>query len=213
MIPSSAWAAIAILAMVPGWIYLRLRERHAAPSGSSGLSQLLDVVGVGLATTGTAACAAILVPHKWTPFLADWELWARQGGAYPREHVRSVVASSLLIFTMATIVAIALDLILRRGRPAEFKASGVWISSLGKRPRGHVPFVGVELDDGRIYEGVLHSYTLEQEDNRDIALQAPIRLTLKAGDPWVEVALARIIIPSRTIRTIGVLHVPVPETG
>jgi Family of unknown function (DUF6338) len=211
VIPNGVWAAVVVLALVPGWVYLRLRERHAPPNGSSGLAELLDVVGVGLATTGTAACLAVFVPHRWMPFLADLGAWARQGDRYPSEHLRPVVATLLIVLGLAILIAFLLSLAIQRGRPAEFHASGVWINSLGKRPRKHTPAVGVELDDGRLYEGLLHSYTLEQHDNRDIALQAPIRLTMKAGTAPVDLPIARIIIPSRIIRTIGVRHLVLPE--
>jgi hypothetical protein len=67
-------------------------------------------------------------------------------------------------------------------------------------------------DSGRLVEGVLHSYTLTQDDaeNRDIALKAPIRVTLKneQASPTLMPA-TRVIIPGMQIVAITVVHADV----
>jgi hypothetical protein len=62
--------------------------------------------------------------------------------------------------------------------PREYLASGnVWIHSIGARPRGTHPYLGVHLKDGCLVEGPAHSFALDDEGNRDLALARPIRIT------------------------------------
>jgi hypothetical protein len=92
VLPGSGLALVALLALVPGWVFLRLRQRHTPMPQPAGLGQLLEVLGVGLATTGTAAAVLVAVPHRWLPFLADIDAWALAGGGYAAAHPRNVSA-------------------------------------------------------------------------------------------------------------------------
>jgi len=49
--PATLGTLLLVLALVPGWVYLRLVERLQPPSGTSGLHQILEVLAVGVATT------------------------------------------------------------------------------------------------------------------------------------------------------------------
>jgi hypothetical protein len=62
VVPSSIGAVFLLLALVPGWVHLRLRERLAPPSGATGLSELLEVLAVGIATTGASIIIVVFLP-------------------------------------------------------------------------------------------------------------------------------------------------------
>lgn len=208
--PTTLGALLVVLALVPGWIYLRLVERLQPPSGTSGLHQLLEVVAVGVATTGVSAIAVVLVPHRLLPFTLDVAAWATEG-AYLRTHVRAAVASVPVVFGLAVLLAYLLYRVRALRMPREFSnQQDVWVRSIGSRPKGRHPYVGLHLVDGRLIEGPLHSYTFGAEaGKRDIALSGPIRIT-DAGQsaarhhPGVD----RLVVPESKISMITVHHAP-----
>ncbi len=196
--------------MVPGWLYIRLRERLRPPSAATGLSQLLEVAAVGLLTTGVSAFILALLPHRWLPWLVDVQAWARVGNDYLRQNVRAGVVSAAAVLGLASLVAVALHLAERRRSSDRFDPeSSVWGQALGVRPGGTVPWVGLQLRNGRLVEGVLHSLSLGQEDQdeRDIALARPIRVT-DPGRPAHPVEIDRVVVPAREILHINVIHIP-----
>lgn len=207
MLPGSGLALVALLALVPGSIFLRLRQRHAPAQQSAGLGQLLEVIGVGLATTGTAAAVLVVVPHRWLPFLADIDAWALTGGAYAAAHPRNVVASAAALLLLACCLAAAADRVTRRERTEIRLGPGVWVHALRERPEGTQPYLALALNDGTLVEGLLHSFSLEPSEVRDLALRAPIRVT-PLGGACGRVAVERIVVPEREIRYITVQHVP-----
>lgn len=210
MLPTGIGVSLVLLALVPGWLHLQLRKRLAPASSAAGLSELLEVLAVGLATTGTSVAILIFVPPHWFPMLLNIEAWAAQGSDYVRQHVREAAASGLAVFLLALAIAYLLYLPLRLRRPAEFRAQGsVWVHALGARPKGKVPWVTLQLKDGKLIEGVLQSYSLSEEalENRDVALQRPIRVTIKPNEQprWLE--LDRVIVPGNELSYITVIHV------
>lgn len=132
------------------------------------------------ATTGVGAFAVLLTPHRLLPFTLDIDAWAAQGESYVRTHIRASIWTVALILVVAVLIAAGLYWLRARRKPAEFRSQGnVWVHSPGDRPADKVPYVGLHLDDGRLIEGPLRLYTLDEEDGRrDLALARPIRITL-----------------------------------
>jgi hypothetical protein len=213
MPPFTVVGLLALLALVPGWLYLRLVNAGRAPSVQSDpLHQMLEVVAVGAMTTGISAFALLLVPHRFLPFVLDVEAWAVGGSAYVREHPRELAYTVALVLALALLIAYCLY---RLRRPSEFRNYGnVWVHSIGERPKDRVPYLGLHLHDGRLAEGPLHSYTLEDGDGgRDIALARPIRITERDGNgPRPLPHLDRLVVSSDQIAYVTVIHVPVAAT-
>jgi hypothetical protein len=211
VVPGDIGGVLLLLALIPGWLYLRLQERLRPPSGTTGLGELLEVVAVGLATTGVSAVALALWPYRFAPILLDVDAWSAGGDAYLRDHVRPALGSLVAVLLLAVGIAYGLYWLQQRRLPTEFRPQGnVWVHALGARPKGTVPWVGLQLDDGRLVEGVLHSYTLDgSTDERDVALSRPIRVTTQPGDaPQALGHLDRLIVPDRSIVHISVVHAP-----
>jgi hypothetical protein len=214
--PATLGALLLVLALVPGWIYLRLVERLKPPTGTSGLHQLLEVLAVGVGTTGVSAMALALVPHGWLPFTLNLRIWAAKDGAYLRTHYRAATWSVALVFVVAVGLAYLLYGLRSIRRPAEFRSQGdVWVHSIGERPAGTHPYLGLQLKDGRLVEGPLHAYTFGAEaGKRDIALAKPIRITPAAGGEAIERPnLDRLIVPESALEYITVIHVRAKGTG
>ena len=208
--PTTLGALLLVLALVPGWIYLRLVERLQPPSGTSGLHQLLEVVAVGVATTGVSAIAVALVPHRLLPFLLDVAALAKDS-AYLRFHARLAVASVAVVFGLAVLLAYLLYRVRARRLPREFSnKQDVWVRSIGDRPKDRHPYVALHLVDGRTIEGPLHSFAIGIEaGKRDIALKGPIRITDPGQSPRHIPGMDRLVVPESKIGMIAVHHAPV----
>jgi hypothetical protein len=214
VLPDSLGVLVIALALVPGWLYLRLHERRRPPSSATGLSQLLEVVAVGLLTTGISVFVLSLIPHRWLPWLIDLETWGAVGNDHLRHNVGNSVISVAVVLGLASLAAVALYLLQRSGSSDRFDPeSSVWGQALGRRPERTAPWVGLQLRDGPFVEGVLHSLSFghEDQDERDIALGRPIRVT-DDGGPARDVEIDRVIVPGREILYISVIHAPEADT-
>lgn len=212
MLPDGLPVLVVALALVPGWLYLRLRERRRPPSTATGLSQLLEVLAMGLLTTGISVFVLSLIPHRWLPWLIDVEAWAIVGNDYLRQNVHASVTSVVVVLAVASLVAVAIHKVVQSASSSDRfdPESSVWGYSLGSRPEGTVPWVGLQLRDGSLIEGVLHSLSLGQEanDERDIALTRPIRVTEKGQQAPTDSNVDRLVVPSREIVHITVIEAP-----
>jgi hypothetical protein len=70
--------------------------------------------------------------------------------------------------------------------------------------------VGLHLEDGRLIEGPLHSYTFGADaGKRDIALKGPIRITDAGHSAPRQIAgVDRLVVPESKIGMITVHHGP-----
>lgn len=211
MLPGSYLAGGFLLALVPGWTYLRLRARRDPSLPRTGLDQTLEVVAVGLMTTGLAVALWALLPASGTHLLDITELAVDGGGAYARANVRRAVATVLVVLVAAQLLAYGLFHALHRNRSRQFRRETVWAGALGHRTRGG-PWMGVEMRDGRLIEGWLLAYpTGDEHEHRDLALQAtlnaPIRVT-KPGEPARTLAVERAILAEADIASITMTVIP-----
>jgi hypothetical protein len=157
----------------------------------------------------------VLTPHRLLPFVLDVPAWVRNGDEYLRTHVRAAVWGVALVFVVAVLLAYGLYRLRGLRKPAEFSSQGdVWIHSIGERPAGKHPYVGLQLNDGRLIEGPLHSFTFGAEaGKRDIALSGPIRVTEQGSLTPVTLSnLDRLVVPEAKIESITVIHVPARTT-
>lgn len=167
-------------------------------------------MAVGLLTTGTSAALLALIPRSWLPFLIDVEAWAGEGDAYLRQHVRPSILSAGAVLAVGMVIACGLHkLQSARARDKFDPESSVWGQALAARPVGAVPWVGLQLRNGQLVEGLLHSLSLGvgDQDERDVDLARPIRVTDPGAGSRL-VGLDRFIVSAREILHISVIHVP-----
>jgi hypothetical protein len=207
LLPSAGLTAGFLLALVPGWLYLRLRSSRNAVLPRSGLDEVLEVVTIGVATTGLAVALWALLPFEVT-HLADVRALVREPNVYSNEHVRRLAATALVVFLLACSLAWCLFKLTHRGpRPTLYRET-VWAGALTRRGEKY-PWVGVQLRDGRLVEGELHAVpTGDEHENRDISLQAPIKVTPAGGGTRQDTSLDRIILNEIDIKYIGLVLGP-----
>lgn len=213
MLPDGLGVLAIALALVPGWFYLRLRGKRRPPSTATGLGEVLEVVAIGLVTTGVSCLALVLLPHRWLPWLIDVRSVATRGSDYLGENIQSAFLSGAVVLVMASVIAWALDRVKGTDSSDTFDSeSSVWGKALGLRPEHTVPWVGIRLGSGELVEGVLHSLSFGHEgrDERDIALSRPIRVTDPDQTTPRTVEIDRFIVSAAEITYINVVHLPEP---
>lgn len=198
---ASSFAALVLVALVPGYLYLRLTESARRPRHHSEFSEFLEVLAVGLATTGTALGGVILICPA---FVAEA---LRHTSLHEPAYLRRSVGLLALVGVLALLLAWAGAALTNRLRGDSY-APNVWHATLGQRRKGHLPYVIVELEDDRRVEGVLHAYTTIDGDHpRDIAVMNP-KVTA-GGEAW-EPGADFVIINADRIRKIWMSLAPDP---
>lgn len=194
MLPTTSFAALLLIALIPGYAYLRLTEDARRPRDNSTLDELLEVLTVGLGTTGLALGTFIVLwPHAFGEVLNKASL------TQPDELRHAVIICGVVAGLAVVIACLGAWGTLIAGRGSY--SPNVWRSTLGLRRKQHIPYVILDLkDDEKRIEGVLHSYTtLDGDHPRDISLMSP--KISRAGSTW-EAGADFVVISAEQIEKI-----------
>jgi hypothetical protein len=200
MLPGGTIAAAFILALIPGWLFLRFTDRSRQPRAQSSLQELLEVVAVGLATSGAA-----LLFWGWARPDAIFSLMRQPDSA---NELQVSLWSATTVLAMAPGLSLLAAWLARRLRPESYSL-GVWWEVLTKEhiPAGHTAHIAIDLGDGLAVDGVLHAYTWSDDAaHRDISLEAPIRFTRASGE--IATSFDRVVIPGDEIKHLSLQYVP-----
>ncbi|MEV5967305.1 DUF6338 family protein [Kribbella sp. NPDC051952] len=203
-LPKELGPLLLLLALTPGWVYLQLLRRLRPRARSTALSELLEAVAVGLFTTGLATWAVISLRRPLRPFIVDVD--GLIAGKVRIEHSLDTVARTVvLVLVLAVLIAGLLHGVQRLRRSPEFHPEGgLWVYAISDRPKGHIPYVGLQMKSGKLVEGALHSISLEDlGDDREIALTGTIRVTEHGQTGQVQ--LDRLVVPYREVEHVSVL--------
>lgn len=209
MLPGSLGAVLILLALIPGWIYYTRREQFLPSPSRSGLGELLQVAAAGLAFTGLSLCGWMAFSPRITHLgFFDFDKWAESGTIYITSNPVPTVYSLSLIIGLAVGLAFLLSWIQRWKVPPRYSSSPTWEQTLGTGPKDQVAWIGIETTDGRLVEGLLHSYDLDApgEGPRDIALKRPIFVTGE-DEERLPSEVERVIFSSTEIRHLTVQFV------
>ncbi|MET8778795.1 DUF6338 family protein [Nocardia sp. NPDC004654] len=201
-LPGSLALVFLTFSLIPGWWHLRLLERTRPAGKTGGLNELLQVLAVGLATTGSAILVLILLPKGWpNDWLADPAALFKGGNAYAQANLRRVAVTAAAVLALACVIAILLYYVRSVGSQRGFKQLGdPWVYSLGNWPKDKVPYIAIELTDGRQIEGVLHTYSTDNGSSKpDIALKDCIRITPKDEDEPIRTLHDIVVVPGDQI--------------
>lgn len=209
MLPNVPFALFILLALLPGWVFVRLSERMGPRPERSSLAELLELAAVGFSALALAALIVAGLSLKGNSGLFNVESWAHTRHQYLGDHLGAALASTALMITLSCGLVIGLWVVLYARRTAGFKpGSSVWMDCLAPTPNGMCNYVGVYRRDGSLVEGLLFSFTAGPDDNpREISLKSPIRVTLIGGSSS-DADIDRVIIPGDEITTLTVLYVP-----
>lgn len=214
MLPDVPLAFWVLLALLPGWIFVRLAETKSERPDRSQLAELLELAAVGFSTIAVSALAvASLSIAKSFSWLFNIEAWAHARNQYLGDHLGAALVSMTLIIILSCVLAVGLFFALhgRRSGDGIFSAGGtVWVAALTTAPIGMMNAIGVHHHDGTIVEGLFLGCTAGTGDGpREVSLTAPIRVTPANGEPYAT-PVNRIVILDTEIAYMTVRHVVKP---
>jgi hypothetical protein len=211
-LPGSLWAAVALLGLVPGWIFLVRREKYLRSAPRSGLGELLQVASVGLGLTGAAIVIWSVVAEAIAPFgFISLDEWARYGASYLGSYPRHLVLTVALVLSTACGLAWLLALGIYRSLRAAYQPGSPWEQAFSGVPEGKALWLGLKMQDGPLIEGLLHNFDVAEasEGNRDIVLTRPIYVTEKETRERTD--LERLVVSSEHITYVSAVHMSVPS--
>lgn len=211
MLPSGFIAAAFLLSLVPGWWFLRRTESERRPRELSAIQETLELVAVGVLTTGLVAFLGVAL---WPELVLEFK-WPATSAREVRFDAAILIATMLAATTLAEI-AVRVSRYFNRRSNAETNI-GVWWATFrpDKVPPGQLAYVALVLTDGSTVEGVLDSYTWHADViHRDIALMAPIKFTEASSNlPWQKPELVkklpsydRLIVPATQIKHVALKY-------
>lgn len=203
MLPTTTFAAFLLIALVPGYAYLRLTEDARRPRDNSTLDEFLEVLAVGMGTTGLAAVLCFLIrPHEVARAIRNASLDA------PDALKRAIIIGALIAVTALAFACLGACATRLPGKGSY--SPNVWRATLGLRRKGHLPYVVLELkDDDRRIRGVLHSYTtLDGDHPRDIAVMNPE--IARDGKTWWDSGAGFLLVSAERIEKVWFSLAPDP---
>lgn len=159
----------------PGYVYLRIAEtRHPQPSRSQ-LGEAVEMIVIGVVVSAAAAMVAIGIAQKIG--LLDTGALVKDAPAYLVQHPFRGFGTFLFALALSYGVAAGASYVRFRKEPSVIRPGmTMWHAVFwNDRPsEEHEAIVTLELRAGGKVTGVLRGFTAEFEENREIALRAPL---------------------------------------
>lgn len=170
--PASLLGLVIVSALVPGYLCLLITTPVRRPSRASALYELLEVITIGIATTGIICLGfAVVGPSSTSSFLSAVKTVS--SGQSSAKQVRLVGTDVAVV--LASSIALAAGA--GRGwrwfrRSSKQYAPSVHQQVLSPKDGKHNPYVVVTLRDGGEVSGYLQAYNMsDTADDRVIAVQ------------------------------------------
>lgn len=203
-----------VVLLLPGFVYLVGNEWHGTERRVSPFRELVSLAAVSITTE---LGVLIVLAGVWAPTLDASEALP-DTGRWWREHAWAIVVWGGIILLLAMLVAWSLTTqTVRRWARIE-QSRGAMVSAWWKVFKGWTPEPGearvqIRLEDHSVITGVLLSFNplVDDTEDRDLILRAPISIHLKGKDRPQQLPLEVMTISARRIMWIGVTYFETPS--
>lgn len=206
MPPTAAVSVLLLLGLVPGYFYLRwTRGLRDVTTSSSALESLLEILGVGIATTGVVVAAGCYWRSTEVAHIAE----RLRKGEWEAALVQDLAASIALLMGLSVVLAGVMALVSKAVRPARYFRRS-WQEVFAER-KGEYTYVRADMMDGTTIAGALHGSDFDLEDgDRDIVLRRPISRSEAGGAPGTfhDTDLDRVIVSETQLKLLSVSFAP-----
>jgi hypothetical protein len=185
VIPTSILGvALVAAALGPGYVYVRV-AREKRPRGSqSQAAELVEMLVIG-ALLSVVSAGIVLSIGRATGYL-DTGALARDFNAYLLGSPARTFSALIAFYAIAYLAAWGAASWKFRGA-SDFKPDGsAWYHTFATScPPRSIPFLTIELNDGRWISGAYRKATVERDENRELCLQRPLGMAAHAGAPML----------------------------
>jgi hypothetical protein len=203
--------ALFVLAVTPGYIYLRVAERRAPRPERSPLLLTVEliVIGTGATLLTVLGIAGLLGLLSVEP--VDVGEWLRTGSVYANSHLLPLTLVFCVVIVLSNLGTGLVAYWLHKGKRPGFQPSGsVWTEIMTRDAGENDVFLSLQLKSGAKVEGYLHSFPLERIDaDSEIALQPPIFVAYPDEERRRASKTQRFIVSRGEIAHITVMYEPV----
>lgn len=208
--PSETGVFLVLIALVPGWWFLRRRERVTGDQHSSNLDELLQVLVAGLATTGIPLAILLLWPTEHLPlWILNVEQWLAQGDSYLRGHLPALVLTSVAVLVTAILIAHTAANCWPSPRRTLNDRSSMWVNTIDTEGNPGHKYISTELQDGRVFEGYLFGITPDGPvDEQVLSIEKPIIIKSDSGEEGEPYPVDRVALPISQLRYVSVKTIP-----
>lgn len=206
MLAGSLGAALFLLALIPGFIYLRNTAPVRRPSEATQLQEAIEMVAVGLLTTGASIGLSVLV---WgSNYIA-----CLRPDLHDTSDLRKAVAAGAGTLVAGCLIALGAGIIRVWVTPKRRYAPNVWESVFGQQCDGKIRHIALELDDGRTFDGPIHAHTVlpGPDGGRQLSLQGPIRISQPGAPNPTSTLYDFVVVDAAKIRFATMTYVDNPS--
>jgi hypothetical protein len=209
-VPVSAAALVIAIGLVPGYLFLWLTAHVRKPGTGTTVSELLEVLLVGVATTGITAAAFVI---------ARPSLLRENAETFHHLEVASDGEIRSAIGTVVAILAISLGVAWLLAQCARWVVSrrhsryvpNVFDGTFNTKPTGHYPHVQITMLDGSTVGGPLLSFSnSDSDEERMISLKRPIRRWPPGQTESKLLPHDQFIAMGSQMKFISISHKPIP---
>jgi hypothetical protein len=203
VIPGALVSALFVVGILPGYLYLSwTRGLRESRSPDSPLESLLEVVGVGLATTGMTILVGAWLRADELSGLAR----RLEDPHWTGPLIRDLARTTLVVLVVSVGLAAVGALGIRAMRPKRYYPR-IWQEVFAER-KGEFTWVRIDLVSGKSFAGALHGSDFAVADGeRDVVLRSPIREIVSPGQSET-VEADRLVISESDIALIRVHYQP-----
>jgi hypothetical protein len=212
VIPTTITGIVILLLLVlPGFVFVTLRERHQPARKLSVLRETSAVLAATLGAYLVPFVATVVVALIWSAFRAD--LASALGSPTTYESVHPFRTAVFVVAWVLAGAAVACLLGSRWvGRRFSSEGGSAWwkmFEPAGLKPETYDVEVTATLTDGSTITGTLYSWSRDGEDtpDRELVLQQPLWIQPASSTKVKELGGATMSISARNARTIAVRYI------
>lgn len=193
-----------VAALSPGLLYHRAVMRYVARDARSTVVEVVELSTVGVLTSVVAG-VVVLGAGEVVPGLVTIRAVVDDPAGLRARPWSVVGACALALVISLGLAALAGHLWVRHNaaQNRRIREGSAWAGVLAAKRDGTPAYLAVELDDGRLVEGVFRSVSVAEEPARDaLALRRPIRVCPAGGSTRTDVDEDFVLIPRSIIKAV-----------
>lgn len=184
MLPGTLLGFVLFIASLgPGYVYVRVAERHDPRPERSQLAEAVEMAIFG--AVATTMSAAVILMISGSTGLLDLSALVERPRAYLIAEPMRVLATLLATGGASYALAWTVGVIRHREEQAVVHPGRtMWLEMLwhAKPSQAHSTIATVELRDGRTVVGMVGGFTAQDSEQRELALQAPLAARSGTGE-------------------------------